>query len=93
MILVGILYEEPKVPVLQPNTQLAQKGSCWTWNQRFVRGLGSILTGCNFLKVYNRNLHNIARSDRIGFKTKNPIKGIVYMEITSFNCNASVAIK
>ena len=24
------------------------------------------------LSLYNRNLHNIARSDRIGFKTKNP---------------------
>ena len=27
-----------------------------------------------FSRFYNTNLHNIARSDKIGFKTKNPIK-------------------
>ena len=36
-------------------------------------GQGSIPTRDNiFSKFYNSNLHNIARSDRIGFKTKNP---------------------
>ena len=36
--------------------------------------LASIPTRGNiFSKFYNPNLHNIARSDRIGFKTKNPI--------------------
>ena len=39
-----------------------------------MRGLGSIPTRGNiFSKFYNPNLHNIARSDRIGFQTKNPI--------------------
>ena len=26
-----------------------QKGERWTWNQRFIRGLGSILIGGNIL--------------------------------------------
>ena len=51
--LVGInrawLYKEPKVSVLQENAQLAQKGECWTWNQKSIRGQGSILTGGNIL--------------------------------------------
>ena len=35
-------------------------------------GPGSIPTGGNiFLKFYNPNLHSIARSDSLGFKTKN----------------------
>ena len=41
------------------------------------RGPGSIPTrgGVIFcFKFYNPNLHNTARSDRIRFKTKNPIK-------------------
>ena len=39
------------------------------------RGLGSITTRggeISCFKFYNPNLHNIARSDRIRFKTKNP---------------------
>ena len=36
------------------------------------KGPGSIPTRGNIFKFYNPNLHNIARSDRIGFKTKNP---------------------
>ena len=47
------LHKEPKVSVLQANAQLAQKGDCWTWNQRLIRGPGSIqgVTLCcwNFL--------------------------------------------
>ena len=31
------------------------------------------LLGVTFFKFYNRNLHNIAKSDRIGFKTKKPV--------------------
>ena len=32
------------------HASLAQKGGeCWTWNQRLIRGLGSILTGGNIL--------------------------------------------
>ena len=39
-----------------------------------MKGPGSIPTRGNiFSKFYTPNLHNIARSDRIGFKTKNPI--------------------
>ena len=39
-------------------------------------GLGSIPARGNifFSKFYNPNLHNIARSDSLGFKTKNPIR-------------------
>ena len=38
-----------------------------------MRGPGSIPTGGNiFSKFYNPNLHNIARSDSLWFKTKNP---------------------
>ena len=47
-------------------------GACWTWDQR---GLGSIPTRGGiifYFKFCNPNLHNIARSDRIRFKTKNP---------------------
>ena len=28
------LFKEPKVSVSQTNAKLAQKGECWTWNQR-----------------------------------------------------------
>ena len=45
------LCKEPKVSVLQANAQLVQKGECWTLNQRFMRGLGSILTGGNILSL------------------------------------------
>ena len=38
---------EPKVSVLQANAQLTQKGECWTWNQRLIRGLGLIPTRSN----------------------------------------------
>ena len=31
------------------NDKLVQKGECWTWNQRLIRGPGSILTGSNIL--------------------------------------------
>ena len=51
--LVGInrawLYKEPLVSVLQANAQLVQQGGCWTWNQKFMRGPGSILTVGNIL--------------------------------------------
>ena len=43
------------------------------FNQRLIRGLGSIPTRVTFFSnFYNPNLHNIARSDSLGFKTKNP---------------------
>ena len=42
---------EPKVSVLQVNAQLTQKGESWTWNQKFMRGPGSILTGGNILSL------------------------------------------
>ena len=54
------------------HVRLAQKRQCWTWNQKLIRGLGSIPTRCKCLNFYNCNLHNIARCDRIGFMTKNP---------------------
>ena len=41
------LHKEPKISVLQANAKLVQKGECWTWNQRLIRGPGSIPTGCN----------------------------------------------
>ena len=45
------LYKEPKVSVLQANAQLAQKGECWTWNQRFMSGVGSSPSGGNNLSL------------------------------------------
>ena len=36
------LYKEYKA-----NAKLVQRGECWTWNQRLIRGPGSILTGGN----------------------------------------------
>ena len=39
------LFQEPKISVLQANAKLAQKGECWTWNQR---SKGSILNGVMF---------------------------------------------
>ena len=45
------LYKEPKASILQANAQLAQKGECWTWNQRFIRGQGSMPTGDNILSL------------------------------------------
>ena len=41
--------KKPKVSVLEASAQLAQKGESWAWNQRLVRGPGSILTGSNIL--------------------------------------------
>ena len=41
-------YKEPKVSGLQANVKLVQKGKCWTWNQRLIRGLSSILTGVTY---------------------------------------------
>ena len=52
------------------------------------RGPGSIPTrgGVIFcFKFYNPNLHNIARSDRIRFKTKNPIVGGVNDQNSTVN--------
>ena len=37
-----------KIPQVASAT-LAQKGECWTWNQRLIKGPGSILTGGNIL--------------------------------------------
>ena len=51
------------------------------------RGPGSIPTkgGVIFcFKFYNPNVHNIARSDRIRFKTKNPIDSRPLKEISDF---------
>ena len=47
-----------------------------TLNQRLIRDPGYIPTRGNIFKFYNPNLHNIARSDRIGFKTKNPNENV-----------------
>ena len=45
-----------------------------------MRGLGSIPTEGNILKIsLNPNLRNIARSDSIGFKTKNPFESDALM--------------
>ena len=44
-------HKEPKVSVLQANAQSAQKGECWTRNQRFMRGLGFMPTGGNILPL------------------------------------------
>ena len=42
---------------------------------------GSIPTRGNFFsKLYNPNLHNIARSDSLGFKTKNPMEEAVFLK-------------
>ena len=38
-----------RVSVLQANAKLVQKGECWTWNQRLIKGPGSILTEGNIL--------------------------------------------
>ena len=44
-----------------------------------IRGPGSIPPGGNIFNIfYNTNLHNIARSDRVGFKTKNPTEVQTY---------------
>ena len=40
------MVHEQKFKDLQvAHARLAQKGECWTWNQRLIRGPGSILTG------------------------------------------------
>ena len=65
-----------KIPKVA-HASLFQKGECWTWNQKLIRGLGSIPTRGNiFSEFYNPNLHNIARSDRIEFKTKTQMEAI-----------------
>ena len=47
------IYKEPEVSVLQANVKLVQNGECWTWNQRLIRGLGSIRTGANIGIITN----------------------------------------
>ena len=54
---------EPKVSVLQANTQCAQIGEYWTWNQRLIRGLGSILTGGNIFVTGIFCFHVVKPSD------------------------------
>ena len=39
-----------KIP-LEARAHLAEKGECWTWNQRFMRGPDSIPTGGNILSL------------------------------------------
>ena len=44
------------------HARLVQKGECWTWNQRLIRGLGSIPTRGN--KFYNPNLQNKVQDEK-----------------------------
>ena len=50
-LIIHLSHKEPKVSVSQANAQLAQKGECWTRNQRFMRGLGFMPTGGNILPL------------------------------------------
>ena len=53
-------------------------------------GPGSIPTRGNISsKFYNPNLHNIARSDNLGFKTNNPIvKGLINWFLAKISKNS-----
>ena len=54
MCYLGDFSKGPKISVLQANTKLVQKGEWW----RFIRGLGSILTGGTILLLdflFSRN--------------------------------------
>ena len=46
-----------------------------------IRGPGPIPTRGKFLKFYNHNLYNIARSDRTGFLTENRYACIIRKNI------------
>ena len=87
------LYKDPKVSVLQANAQLVQRGYCWTWNQRLIRGLGSVPARGNiFYKFCNHNLHNIAGSDKIRLKTENPVAYSVTVATFQTNLGLSHAL-
>ena len=52
--------------VLEASAQLAQKGECWTWNQRLIRVLGSILSGVTFFTDFFLFSHSKASDAHIG---------------------------
>ena len=47
-------------------TQVKLEGECWTWNQRFIRGLGSIHNGANILSLDSLFSHSKASDANIG---------------------------
>ena len=68
-----MVHEQKFKDVLSSKCQVSVERVVLDLESEAMRGLGSIPTGGNiFSKFYNPNLHNIARSDRIGLNTKKP---------------------
>ena len=77
------LYKETKVKriVLDLESEVHER-------PRFYSQGGNI-----FSKFYNPNLHNIARSDSLGFKTKNPITQHSLVHSMGPHINRNYAVK
>ena len=58
--------KDPEVSALLANAQLAKKGEWWTWNQRFMRGPGSIPTGGHILSLDFMFSHSKVSDANIG---------------------------
>ena len=70
-----VVHEQKFKDLLSSTCQISSERGALDLESKVVRGLGSIPTGGNIcLSFYNTNLHKIARSDRIGFTTKNSIR-------------------
>ena len=68
-----VVHEQKFKDVLNSTCQISPKKIVLDLESEVMRGLGSIPTGGYiFSKFNNPNLYNIARSDSLGFKTKNP---------------------
>ena len=66
----------PKASVLQANAKLAQKGGCWTWNQRswVQSSLGIIFCYWNFLFLHSKDSDaNIGITANFVYFVKNSI--------------------
>ena len=67
-----MLHEQNFKDLLSSKCQVSVERIVLDLESEAIRGLDSIPTRGNiFSKFYNPNLHNIARSDSLGFKTKN----------------------
>ena len=67
-----MVHEQKFKDLLSSECQVSVERIVLDLESEVVRCLGSIPTGGGVHTFYNPNLHNIARFDRIGFKTKNP---------------------
>ena len=70
-----MVHEQKFKDLLRSTCQVSVERIVLDLESEVMRGPSSISTRVTFFsKFYNPNLHNIARSDSLGFKTINPSK-------------------